>query len=49
MNSLTDIGANTRILSSMNLGRVNKTRGNRDYEKFKKDSLIQAATLIQHA
>lgn len=46
MNSLTDIGANTRILSSMNLGRVNKTRGNRDYEKFKKDSLIQAATLI---
>ncbi len=37
MNSLTDIGANTRILAAMNEGRVNKTRGGRNYEKFKRD------------
>ncbi len=43
MNSLTDIGANTRILASMNEGRVNRTRGGRDYEKFKRDSLLNAA------
>lgn len=46
MNSLTDIGANTRILASMNEGRVNKNRGGRDYEKFKRDSLLSAAQMI---
>lgn len=36
MNSLTDIGADVRILSFINIGRVNKTRGGRDYEAFKR-------------
>ena len=49
MNSLTDIGANTRILASMNEGRVNKNRGGRDYEKFKRDSLLSAAQMIQQS
>jgi archaellum component FlaF (FlaF/FlaG flagellin family) len=49
MNSLTDIGANTRILASMNQGRVNKTRGGRDYEAFKRTSLLSAAQLIQQS
>jgi hypothetical protein len=49
MNSLTDIGANTRILAAMNVGRVNRTRGGRNYEKFKRDQLLEAAQLIQEA
>ena len=43
MNSLTDVGANVRVLSSINQGRVSKTRGGRDYEGFKRDSLLLAA------
>ena len=49
MNSLTDIGADVRILSFINQGRVNKTRGNRNYELFKRQDLITSSTLIQQA
>jgi epoxyqueuosine reductase QueG len=49
MNSLTDIGANTRILASMNEGRVNRMRGGRDYEDFKRKSLLSAAQIIQQS
>lgn len=47
MNSLTDIGADVRILTFINQGRVNKTRGERDYESFKRLDLIKSSTLIQ--
>lgn len=40
MNSLTDIGADIRILTFMQNGRVNRTRGGRDYELFKRESLV---------
>lgn len=49
MNSLTDIGANVRILASMNSDPSKKTRGGRDYESFKRTSLLSAAQLIQEA
>ena len=47
MNSLTDIGADVRALSFINQGRINKTRGNRDYEAFKRNDLVLSSTLIQ--
>ncbi len=40
MNSLTDIGADVRILTFMQNGRVNQTRGGRNYEEFKRNSLV---------
>jgi hypothetical protein len=49
MNSLTDIGADVRILAAMNDGRVNRSRGNRDYEGFKRTALLTAAQSIQEA
>jgi len=49
MNSLTDIGANVRILASMNSDPSKKNRGGRDYEGFKRTSLLSAAQLIQEA
>lgn len=49
MNSLTDIGADVRVLTFMQNGRVNRTRGGRDYEKFKRDNLVSQSTLIQQA
>ena len=51
--SLTDIGADTRALSALNEGRYgNKTvkmRSGRDYEKYKREMLGQAVTLLQHS
>lgn len=49
MNSLTDIGADVRILSAMGKGTVNRVRGGRDYEAFKRNSLLGAAKMIQEA
>lgn len=49
MNSLTDIGANVRILASMNADPSKKTRGGRDYEGFKRASLLSAAQIIQES
>lgn len=49
MNSLTDIGADVRILTFINIGRVSKMRGNRDYEAFKRNNLDLSSTIIQQA
>jgi hypothetical protein len=49
MNSLTDLGANVRVLAAMQQGRVNVNRGGRNYETFKKEQLLSAARMIQEA
>jgi hypothetical protein len=49
MNSLTQIGADVRVLTLINKGRINKTRGNRDYEGFKRNSLLSYSNILQEA
>lgn len=50
MNSLTDIGADVRILSFMKEGKVNKTRGGKyDYEQYKRDRLYSASKVLQES
>lgn len=49
MNSLTDIGADVRILTFINIGRVSNMRGGRDYEAFKRNNLDLSSTIIQKA
>ena len=46
MNSLTDIGANTRALFALNQGIINPNRGGVNYESYKRSSLLTAAQLI---
>jgi hypothetical protein len=36
MNSLTDIGANTRALFALNQGIINPNRGGVNYESYKR-------------
>lgn len=49
MSSLTNIEADVRILTLLGNGRVNKTRSGRDYEIFKKESLVTSSIIIQEA
>lgn len=49
LKSLTDIGADVRVLTAMNQGLVEKERGGRDYEVFKRDNLDFSADQLQSA
>jgi hypothetical protein len=46
MISLNKIGADSRALSAMRSGLINKTRGSKDYEKFKRERIGDAVTLL---
>jgi len=46
MISLNDIGADSRALSAMRTGLINKTRGTKDYEKFKRERIGDAVTIL---
>ena len=49
MISLNNIGADSRALSAMMNGLINKTRGTKDYEKFKRKRIGDAVTILQGA
>jgi hypothetical protein len=49
MSSLTDIAADVRILQFMSTGRVNTTRGGRNYETFKRELLLTSSETLQKA
>jgi hypothetical protein len=47
MISLNNIGADSRALSALSTGLINKTRGGtRDYEKFKRDRIGDSVNLL---
>jgi hypothetical protein len=46
MISLNNIGADSRALSALSTGLINKTRGSKDYEKFKRDRIGDAVTVL---
>jgi hypothetical protein len=39
ISSLTDIGADVRILSYLSAGKISNSRGSADYEEYKRESL----------
>jgi hypothetical protein len=47
--SLTEVGADVRILSYMKTGNINPQRGGKNYEKFKRDQLLTSAITLQQA
>ena len=49
INSLTQIGANVRGLYSLNLGRITKQRGGKDYEQYLREGLSANILLLQEA
>jgi hypothetical protein len=46
MISLNNIGADSRALAAMSTGLISKTRGSKDYEKFKKDRIGDSVTVL---
>ena len=49
MNSLTQIGSDVRGLFCMQDGKINSTRGGKNYEEQKRQSLLENIALIQEA
>ena len=49
MNGLTSIGSDVRILTFLAQGRVNTTRGDRDYEAYKRHALLENSVKLQVA
>jgi hypothetical protein len=47
--SLTEVGADVRILSYMKTGNIDAQRGGKDYIAFKREQLLTSATTLQQA
>lgn len=47
--SLTEVGADVRILSYMRQGKMATTRGGKNYESFKREQLLKSAITLQQA